>query len=142
MSALYDTDFYAWTVQQRELLAQGRLQEVDIAHLMEELDDMSRSTKRELVNRLALLLMHLLKWRYQPRLQSISWQLTIEEQRLQVKELLLDNPSLHSLFPDILNRAYGQALLKAARETGLDKKEFPLVCPFTFDQILDNEFWP
>ncbi len=140
--SLYDVDFYAWANQQAALLRAGRLAEADIANLAEELESMGRSEKRELVSRLAVLLMHLLKWRLQEKGRGKSWRLTIEIQRIELERHLADNPSLASKIADALVDAYRTARLQAARETKLDAKEFPTSCPWTYDEIIDDTFWP
>lgn len=100
MSVLHQQDFYAWTLQQAQILKSGQFAKLDIAHLVEELESMSATEKRELISRLEILLMHLLKWQFQPAFQSRSWLLTIKEQRLQLEDHLQDNPSLKN--PEIL----------------------------------------
>ena len=143
-TATYDTDFYAWANEQAALLRSGRLAEADIAHIAEEIETMGRAEKRELVSRLTVLLMHLLKWGFQPGLRGRkgrSWRLTIEEQRKEVLNHLADNPSLESRTEEAMAVAYDVAILKAARETGLDKAAFPAVCPWTFEQAT-SDFWP
>jgi hypothetical protein len=65
---LHDRDFYSWTLQQAGLLREGRLSEADIEHIAEELESMGASERRELTNRLAVLVAHLLKWQFQPAL--------------------------------------------------------------------------
>src|SRR6185503_17055659 len=93
----YDEDFFAWTEEQARLLRAGEFSRLDIENLGEEIEDMGRSIRRELRNRLALLTMHLLKWRYQPGHQSPSWSATIREQREQIAELFEESPSLKRL---------------------------------------------
>ena len=61
---LYDQDFYAWTSEQAGLLRAGRLSEADVEHIAEEIESMGKREKRELVNCLTVLLIHLLKWQY------------------------------------------------------------------------------
>ena len=95
-SLLHDLDFYAWTQQQVDLLKSGNLVDVDVKHLIEEIESMGASERRELIDRLAVLLAHLLKWYYQPSFRGRSWQLTIKEQRRQLQRLLKDNPSLYA----------------------------------------------
>src|ERR1700712_4659540 len=94
---LYDQDFYAWANEQAGLLRAGRLSEADIEHIAEEIESMGRSEKRELVNRLTVVLLHLLKWQFQPVLRGSSWRLTLEEQRNQLEDHIADNPSLKSV---------------------------------------------
>ena len=142
MSATYETDFYAWANEQAALLRAGKLKDADIAHIAEEIESMGKTEKRELVNRLGVLLMHLLKWKYQPNLRGRSWRLTIKEQRRQVTNHLDDNPSLKSLREAAMAVAYGDARIMAARETPIDEDEFPSACPWSFEQAMDGDFWP
>ena len=142
MDTVYEQDFYAWANQQAALLRAGRLSEADIAHIAEEIESMGKSEKRELVSRLKVLMMHLLKWQFQPTGRSTSWRLTVEEQRREVVDHLADNPSLQSLMDTALASAYGSAVLVAARETGLDIALFPEECPWVYAQIIDRAFWP
>ena len=139
---LYDRDFYAWANEQAALLRAGKLAAADIAHIAEEIESMGKTEKRELVSRLAVLLMHLLKWQYQPLLQGASWRTTIRNQRFDIDDHLADNPSLTTQIPEIMMRAYRQALGKASLETGLPETTFPATCPWTFDRVMDDAFWP
>lgn len=141
-SALYDQDFYAWANEQASLLRSGKLSAADIEHIAEEIESMGKAEKRELVSRLAVLLMHLLKWQFQPTGQCTSWRLTIKEQRREVMDHLADNPSLKSKLPETLESAYARAQLSAARETGIPETAFPENCPYSFDQIMNADFWP
>lgn len=138
-AAEYEKDFYAWAAHNAELLRQGNFSELDTENIAEELEAMSRSEKRELINRLAVLLRHLLKWHYQPDKRSHSWEYTIIEQ---VQQVLEDSPSLSREFEEKLKRAYDLAVLSAARETGLSRNAFPVACPYTFDQIFNENFYP
>lgn len=140
LKSLYKSDFYAWTQQQAELLRNQYLSELDFIHLAEELEDMGRSEKRELASRLEVLLMHLLKWQFQPSLRSRSWQLTLKEQRLRLEQHLAENPSLKAFLPEYLTRAYQLAVIGAEKETGLSS--FPSDCPYTLEQIFDSAFLP
>ena len=93
-AGLYERDFHAWTQESVRLLQQGRWRELDIEHLIDEIESMGASERNQLQNRLRILLAHLLKWQYQPNYRSRSWQATIKEQRLALQDLLADNPSL------------------------------------------------
>ena len=141
-SALYDDDFYAWSGQQAALLRAGRLAQADVENIAEEIDSMGRTEKRELVSRLTVLLLHMLKWQFQPKKRGRSWQLSVEEQRFQVASHLADNPSLRARLADAMAEAYHVAVLKAARETRLSKAHFPAACPYSFAQMMDEAFWP
>lgn len=103
---------------------------------------MGRTEKRELVNRLTVLLLHLLKWEFQPGLRGNNWRLTIREQRICLKSHLKDNPSLTATLPDLLRDAYEVALIEAERETGLAEATFPVACAWSFDQLMAADFWP
>ncbi|MDR3535017.1 MAG: DUF29 domain-containing protein [Acetobacteraceae bacterium] len=139
---LYDRDFYAWANEQAALLRAGKLERADIANIAEEIESMGRSEKRELVNRLTVLLLHLLKWQFQPGLRGNSWRLSIEEQRYRLADHMDDNPSLRSKLDDAIRDAYRLALVEAERETGLARATFPPACPYSFEKAMDSDFWP
>lgn len=139
---LHDVDFYAWTQQQVDVLQAGQWSEVDTASLIEELESMGARERRELISRLAVLIAHLLKWQHQPSFRGHSWQLTLKEQRCQLHRLLKDNPSLHARLPELMDEAYGDAILAAAKETGLDEAVFPEQCPYAPSDVLSWAFYP
>lgn len=141
-NTLYERDFYAWANEQAALLRAGRVAEADLENIAEEIESMGRSEKRELVNRLKVLLTHLLKWQLQPNLRGTSWRLTIEEQRREVTLHLADDPSLKDKLREAIATAYGSAILAAERETGLRRRTFPAECPWTYEQVMDDAFWP
>ncbi len=141
-AAMYEQDFYAWSMQTAALIRQGCWSEIDALNLAEEIETMGRSEKRELINRLAILMMHLLKWQFQSERRSCSWEGTIDEQRQQVHDLLEDSPSLTYELETKLPRAYSLALAAAVRETGLPKTTFPTSCPYTLVQLLAETFLP
>ena len=142
MGAAYEKDFYAWANEQAALLRSGKLAEADIAHIAEEIESMGKTEKRELTARLTVLLLHLLQWRHQPNLRGASWRATIAVQRLDIADLLEDNPSLKSVLAEALARAYRKAIKEAERETGLPEAAFPAACPWTFEQAAAAGFWP
>jgi hypothetical protein len=138
----YESDFYAWANEQAALLRDGRLAEADIEHIAQEIESMGKTEKRELVARLTILLLHLLKWKFQPNLRGRSWRLSIKEQRKEVVNHLADNPSLGSKLPEAISQAYDLAIVKAAKETAIDEDGFPPECPWTFDETVSEGFWP
>jgi hypothetical protein len=140
--SIYEIDFYGWTQQQAAFLKSGCLSNLDIKNLIEEVESMGRSEKRELDSRLMVLLVHLLKWKYQPKRRGRSWELTIQGQRLNFLETLEENPSLKPQLEDILVRAYRKAKIQALKETKLAKNTFPDACPWELAQILDDNFYP
>jgi hypothetical protein len=139
-STTHETDFYAWTNEQVQLLKTGQLNQIDWQNIAEEIEDMGRSEKRQLESRLEILIMHLLKWQFQPNLRSRSWQLTIKEQRLRLEKILQKNPSLQPNLTEAIEDVYPLATLSAERETGLSL--FPETCPYTLTEILSPEFLP
>lgn len=140
-ASLYDRDFYAWANEQAALLRAGKLDAADIAHIAEEIESMGKTEKRELVNRLAVLLQHLLKWQYQPERRSKSWAATIKVQRRDLERHLKDNPSLRAKLGESIEDAYGDAVLLAAGETDLPESAFPVTCPWAFERFMDADFW-
>ena len=139
---LYDSDFYAWTAEQAELLRAGRLSEADLEHITEEIESMGRSEKRELVSRLTILLLHLLKWQFQPVRQGPSWRLSIATTRDALADYLEENPSLRAVLEASIGVGYKRARRNAAVETGLAEESFPTVCVWSTEQLLAEDFWP
>jgi hypothetical protein len=141
-SPLYDRDFYAWANEQAALLREGKLGDADIEHIAQEIESMGKTEKRELLNRLTVLMLHLLKWRFQPFKRSPSWEVSIKVQRNGLVDHLEDNPSLKALVATAIDKAYRDAVLKAMLETGLPESAFPKTCPWSFDEMMDPDFWP
>jgi hypothetical protein len=141
-ASLYSTDYACWVEQTVELLRQGRLNEVDLDILIEEVEDLGKSQRQALKSNLRVLLMHLLKWHYQPERQSNSWRSTIREHRNRIQDILEDSPSLRNVLAESLEQCYGQARLQAADETNLENQVFPELCPYACAQILNEDFLP
>ena len=139
--ATYETDFYQWTQQQADLLRQGALSALDVENLIEEIEDMGASNRRSLGSFLDLVIMHLLKWRYQPERRSNSWKSSIRKGRHAIERLLEESPSLKPRLSVMVTAEYRRARSEAADETGLPLTTFPDQCPFTVEQII-GEYWP
>lgn len=139
MSDLYDRDFYAWAAEQSALLRAGKLSAADIAHIAEEIETMGRSEKRELVSRLTVLLLYLLKWQHQPVRRGTSWLLSIENARDEITDHLADNPSLKGKLAEAMTTAYRLAHRKAAIETDMAVTTFPAECPWNFEQAMQQK---
>ena len=137
---LYNQDFYLWIETTSKQLKAGKFAEIDLENLIEEIESMGKSEKRELKSRLIVLLMHLLKWQYQPEKRSESWRSTITEQRICIELLLEDSPSLQPLLIEIFASCYEKARLKASEETGMKLNFFPKESPFTLEETLKNSF--
>lgn len=139
----YETDFYLWTQQQAALLRQGEFNrvELDLENIAEEIESMGRRERHSIRSYLFNIVMHLLKWRFQPERRGSSWECSIENGRHQIDSLIEDSPSLRPQLEILLNKEYPQARRMAAKETGLPLATFPESCPFTVEQIT-SDFWP
>ena len=138
----YDSDVIAWANEQARLLREGQFSKLDIEHIAEEIEDVGKSEQRELANRLVKLLSHLLKWQFQPSRKGSSWEITIRNQRRAIQLHLKQVPSLKAKLNDAewWEVVWGDAVALASKETGL--KEFPEICPWAFEQIMDTGFCP
>lgn len=139
--AQYETDFYLWTQQQAALLRQGALSAIDVKHLAEEIEDMGRSQRDATGSHTVIVIMHLLKWKYQQDRRSNSWRDSVVNGRIQIEDLLENNPSLKPQMQSLIEKAYPKAKRYASRETGLPLTIFPEECPFTVEQIT-GDWWP
>jgi len=139
---LYNQDFYAWTKQQASLLQAEELEQLDIPNLIEEIESMGKSQRRELDSRLTILLMHLLKLQQRPTYSGNSWYSTVDTQRREIGLVLRDSPSLRCEVLDGIAYAYPRARKDAARETKSALATFPTDCPWTVEEILDEDWLP
>ncbi|MBE9209004.1 DUF29 domain-containing protein [Nostoc sp. LEGE 06077] len=141
-SRLYNQDFYLWIETTTKQLKEGRFSDVDLENLIEEIESMGRSEKHALESNLVVLLMHLLKYKYQPEKRSNSWKGTIREHRRRLTRTFKDSPSLKPYFQEVLTDCYQDARKQASDETGLFVDTFPIESPFTTDECLDEDFLP
>lgn len=143
-SILYSQDFLQWTQEQIDSLRHGRWSELDIENLIEELEDLGRSEQRELGSYLRVLMMHLLKWQYQPQRRTNSWQVTITNCRYNIQDCLEDAPSLQQFLNDAewRQKYYRRACRDAAKETKKALTAFPEVCPYRLEQLLSPDWLP
>jgi hypothetical protein len=142
MTDLYDKDVYSWALKQADALRRRSANEIDWDNVAEEIEDVARSEAREWRNRMAVLLLHLLKWRFQPQRRGRSWEASIKGQRIALAIHMRDNPSLKAIIEALFTDAYAIARTEAFAETDLDDAVFPDVNPFTLDQATDPAFWP
>jgi hypothetical protein len=142
MSAMsnYDIDVNEWTKEQADALRRRAPNELDWDNLAEEIESLGISNRHQIKSRLEILILHLLKWKYQPEWQCGSWRGSIREARHRLEDLISESPSLHALPADYLPKAYARARVKAHDETGLYR--LPEACPWTIEQILDADFLP
>lgn len=142
IDSLYERDFFSWTQEQARLLRERRFEELDLDNLVDEVESVGGSEKREIRRRLGVLIAHLLKWRFQPGIRSASWRRTIRDQRDEIRGILDDSPSLRRYPATVLGLCYSSGRLMASEETGIDFTVFPDDCPFTIEQVLDQGFLP
>ena len=142
-AALYDHDFLEWSQRQAEYLRTGCWASLDVENLIEELASLGRSEQRELGIYLQVLLMHLLKCRYQPERRTKSWDLTLSNCRDKIQDCLEDAPSLQRFLEDSdwVEKYYRRACRDAAKEINQPVETFPAHCPYALKQILDPDFF-
>jgi hypothetical protein len=142
MGTTYTQDFYTWTKEQAQLLRARKFDQIDLDQIVEEIEDMGRSQYDQLESQFDLLIMHLLKWLFQPSYRTASWANTIREQRRKIPRHLRKHPGLKGELAGMIADAYDSARQCAADETGLPLSLFPEKCPWTYEQTLDSDFWP
>ncbi len=138
----YEADFHDWSREQAARLRLLRIPGIDSENLAEEIESLGRSDRNKLASRIDVLLVHLLKWKYQPARRGVSWQVTIQEQRKRIGVITADSPSLARTIPDVIAAEYGYAVKLAAIETNKAKHVFPPACEWTPEQVLDAGFMP
>jgi Domain of unknown function DUF29 len=139
---LYELDFFEWTQRNAELLRQGCLEAADIPHIAEELTDMGERDRREVRSYLRRLMMHLMKWHFQADRRTTSWSASIADSRAELEDIFEQSPSLRRLAAESFGQIYPRARRQASAETGLPQSAFPTECPYSFDQLMDDDFLP
>ena len=141
-NSLYETDFFAWSQEQARLLRLRQWNDLDLENLIDEVQSVGSSERREIRNRMVVLLGHLLKWKFQPGRRGSSWTRTINDQRRMLEEMVEASPSLRAYPVEVFAGSYQSARLAAAEETGIDFTVFPDVPPFTVEQALRDGYLP
>ncbi len=136
VSNLYETDFALWIEQTAQLLRDRTFEQVDWENVIEEIESLGRSDKRSLESQITRVIMHMLKWDYQPECRSNSWRGSIAEGRTQIKKLLRDSPSLKPYLAEVFAQCYQDAIEQASDETGLPIGTFPIDCPYVIEEVL------
>jgi hypothetical protein len=140
LAADYDRDFYSWSLEQAQIVRDGRWDALDRENVAEEIESLGREQFNKLESALRVLLVHILKWDHQPERRSRSWMISIKDQRIEFEQVLEDNPGLKSRLDEALERAYRRARLQAANQTGLDEDIFPTSCTYSWDDIVSRTF--
>jgi hypothetical protein len=141
--SLYERDYYTWALQQSCALKDHRLEDIDWDNLSDEVEGLAKTDRRELLSRLKVLLEHLLKWQFQAQRRSRSWRATIAVQRVEIRRHLAQNPGLRPSVEEAMAEAYEAPRVKVSiRFLRRRDPQPPTSCPWTFEQIMDEEFWP
>ena len=138
----YATDYNLWVRQTAKLLRENRWHDLDLENLIEEIEDLGKRERRAITSQLIRLLLHLLKWQYQPQRRSDSWLDSIADARLQIELALQDSPSLKVYPLEQLDKSYQRARRSASKQTGLPLTTFPEQCPFLLEYILNEDWLP
>jgi len=141
-TSLYDRDYALWLETTIEQLRLKNFEQVDWGNVLDEFEAMSKRDRRSIKSNLVILLLHLLKWRFQPEKRSGSWKGSIREHRRRIDDVLKDSPSLKSYVSEVLSAAYTEAVAQAIDETGLAIAVFPIDCPYDILNILNPSFLP
>lgn len=139
---LYDADYLRWIETTVEKLRRGDYSQVDWENLIDEIEYMGKSERRRLESNLIVVLLHLLKWQYQPERRDGSWEGSIVEHRRRMKRAIAESPSLQPYLEEIFAEAYSAAVKQARAETQLPLETFPQSCPYELAQVLDDDFLP
>ena len=142
LKKLYEEDEHLWLLENAKLLREGRLDLADIKHIAETLEDMGKRDFREVLSRMRVLMTHLLKWILQPELRSSSWKGTVVEQRKELKKIFKDSSNLKKYGNENFKEEYKDARDIASAETGLPLSHFPEDPPFSFEQMIDEDYLP
>ena len=144
MNTSYESDVVAWAKEQAALIRAGQFDQLDLTHIAEEIEDVGKSEQRELASRMAVLLAHILKWKFQPQKRSVSWTLTIKEQRRLLVRRVQKTPSLSPILsdPEWVDEIWVDAKALAEKETGLDMSTYPEICPWSMTDVLTPDWLP
>jgi hypothetical protein len=141
--SLYERDYYTWALQQARALKEHRLEELDWENLSDEVESLAKTERRELRSRLEVLLEHLIKWQFQPQRRSRNWTASVAVHRHEIREHLDENPGLKPEVSGVLAQAYKSARLEVTgRFLRRSDPQPPDSCPWTFEQAMDEQFWP
>lgn len=144
MKTSYEADVVAWANEQASLIRAGHFDQLDLAHIAEEIEAVGKSEQRELASRMAALLAHILKWKFQPQKRSVSWTLTIKEQRRLLVRRIQKTPSLGPMLvdPEWIDEIWVDAKALAEKKTGLDIGTYAEVCPWAMGHVLTEDWLP
>jgi hypothetical protein len=138
MATIYEQDLVLWAKDTAQLLREKHWEAIDLEHLIEEVEDLGKSERSAIASQMERIMVHLLKWQYQPQRRSDSWLDSINDGRSQIRRKIEDSPSLQGYPEQILDKEYTRSRREAARQTGLEVNIFPELCPFSVDQVIKD----
>ena len=141
LEKLYDRDYLKWIETTVEKLRLRDYSNIDWENMIEAIEDMGRTERRSLESNLVVVIMHLLKWQFQPDKRSGSWKGSIAEHRRRIRKSFQDSPSLQPYLERVFSECYSDVIEQASAETGFAIETFPL-CVYTSAEVLDSNFWP
>jgi Domain of unknown function DUF29 len=142
---LYEEDFYVWTEAQAELLRARKFDALDLDNLIEEVEALGRSEKKEVLNNASVVIEHLLKLQHSPAQEPRNaWRASVREHRRRLRRDL--TPRLRQILAAELGTLYAEVRDDAAagmRDHGEDAAAvaLPATCPYSLDQIT-GDWWP
>lgn len=139
---LYDSDYYLWSERQAALIRERKFDELDVENVAEEIESLGRSDRRAVRSQVRRLLVHLLKWQFQKSRRSQSWRRSINSAREELRVIVEESPSLKDVLETSLGGEYLTSRKRAIEETKLADDKFPAQCPYSLQQILDDDFLP
>jgi hypothetical protein len=144
---LYQTDFYAWCMDQAKFLQNKEYEKIDFTQISWEMVAVGNKEKDYLENNLIILFQHLLKHKYQRdsyifEYQRRGWERSIAEHRNRIKKIKKNNPSLKSYEEEAFAASYESAVYEAYKETGLPFGTLPEVMPWKLEDVLKEDWLP
>lgn len=141
-TSLYDADYLSWLDATADALKRKDYEAIDWENIVEEIEDMGRREQQSLESNLVVLLLHLLKWQFQPDHRSGRWESSMLELRRRIRRAIQASPSLKPYLENCLAECYEDAVDQAASQTGLPRATFPTDCPYTVGQVMTKGFLP
>jgi hypothetical protein len=142
LKSLYEKDEHLWLMENSKLLREGKWEQADLENIAEILEDMGKRDLREVVSRMKVLLIHLLKWIYQAEERSSSSKGTIRHQRDELNSMFEDSTHLKKHAKESFSKSYQKAREIASDETGLPLSHFPEEPPLPFEQVIREDYLP
>jgi 5-methylthioribose kinase len=142
LKQLYEIDDSQWLGETVSLLRNHQFSQLDLEHLIEELEDLGKEKKNAVASFLEQVIRHLLLlqyWTKEAEYNTIHWQEEIYNFRTQLGRKMTAN--LHNYLEEELNSIYQDALGFVKIKT-VNTVIFPSQCPYSLEQLLDRSWLP